>query len=588
MEPSDSRVEVRHVDLEAEGEAAASKDSRLEKLKQDRLAKAQEPRPIGCGQLLTAEQHKAHITEHFERCKKQLELGGRVGDPRELEQALTGHGFKLSEVAATDVNGDGRVLKTTLRVEASSANEWERPWELASAKIHYSLWLEPECGGVPTQQLLDTRNRGRGDAITAPVEICIDEPPVRTEKQSDEVGLPEGLESAVKTMRRGETARISIRPNAEASPMARPRAASGLNSVVGFPEGHVHHGKAVVAELTLVNFDNPGSVMMMNAEEELDKAAECKGLGNQRFKIGDYDRALRRYRRALELLEYDENRNFTGWDEEQKVVQAKERVSVLNNMAMVYFKLGDYDESRKICGRVLASEPSNAKAKYRRAMAYLATGGEHITDGIDDLKAVVAQEPGNTQAKKELAKGKRALKAYKETPEAKEARAKGMSSGLKNMFETKKGQGSRSRSSGAKPGTAGAAVPTQSDQLVSATEKLAQLEAAEAIKKKDGGKQITGDEGSNKSPCKNRDAKAKQSTATDEGEMPSDVNALLAKMADEAGIDINSLPDLMASYDKKHVGGLAAQAEGGGLAKDMQGLDSLEAELDALEAQLDS
>ena len=70
--------------------------------------------------------------------------------------------------------------------------------------------------------------------------------------------------------------------------------------------------------------------------------------------------------------------------------------------------------------------------------------------------------------------------------------------------------------------------------------------------------------------------------------MPSDVNALLSKMADEAGIDINSLPDLMARYDKKHAGGLRAQADGGGLGKDIQGLDSLEAELDALEAQLDS
>lgn len=70
--------------------------------------------------------------------------------------------------------------------------------------------------------------------------------------------------------------------------------------------------------------------------------------------------------------------------------------------------------------------------------------------------------------------------------------------------------------------------------------------------------------------------------------MPSDVNALLKKMADEAGIDINSLPDLMAGYEKKNAGGLAAKAEGGGLGKDLQGLDSLEAQLNALEAQLDS
>jgi len=368
----------------------------------------------------------------------------------------------------------------------------------------------------------------------------------------------------------------------------------------------------LVAEVTLVNFENPGSVMMMSADEELEKAAECKHLGNQRFKRGDYARALRRYKRALELLEYDEKRNFVGWEAEQKALQAKESVSVLNNLAMVQFKLGDYDESRKMCGRVLAAEPGNAKAKYRRAAAYLAMGGEHIADSIDELRAVLALEPTNNQAKKELAKAKKALKVaapphfyvatpslcvsvscvsvsvlpmygaaqeYKETPEAKEAQARGMSSGLKNMFD---------RPSSAKAESATAPLAgTESSELISATEKLAQLEAAEAAKKRK--KQGSGGGGSKKTD--NTKAQAQSSAAELRKlheDMPADVNALLAKMAGEAGIDINSLPELMAGYDKKHAGGLRAQATGGGLGKDMQGLDSLEAELDALEAQLGS
>ena len=613
MEASDGRAEVRRVDLDAEGAAAAAKDSRLEKLREDRLSKPETPRRITFGQLLTAAQHKAHIAEHYERCKAQgLELGGRVGGSKELELSLTGHGFKLSEVAATDVNGDGRVLKTTLHVEESRAQEWERPWELARAKVCYTLWLEPECGGVPSQQLTSTSGGGSGSGTAAPVEIWVDEPPVPAAGQSEtEAGLPEGLEAALKTMRRGETARVSIRPNAKPPPANRPRAGSS-STAAGFPEGHAHCGKALVAEVTLVNFENPGSVMMMSADEELEKAAECKHLGNQRFKRGDYARALRRYKRALELLEYDEKRNFVGWEAEQKALQAKERVSVLNNLAMVQFKLGDYDESRKMCGRVLAAEPGNAKAKYRRAAAHLAMGGEHIADSIDELRGVLALEPTNNQAKKELAKAKKALKVaaplhfyvatpslcvsvsvlptygaaqdYKETPEAKEAQARGMSSGLKNMFD---------RPSSAKAEAATAPLAgTESSELISATEKLAQLEAAEAAKKK---KQGSGGGGgsSKKSPKKTGNTKAQaQSSAAElrklHEDMPADVNALLAKMAGEAGIDINRLPELMAGYDQKHAGGLRAQAEGGGLGKDMQGLDSLEAELDALEAQLGS
>jgi hypothetical protein len=579
-------MEVRHVDLDAGVDAAAAaKDSRLEKLREDRVAKAAEPRPIVYGQLLTAEQHKTHITEHFERCKaKKLEVGARVGGARELEQALTAHGFKLSEVAATDVTGDGRVLKTTLHVDESSANEWERPWELARATIQCTLWLEPQGGGAP-MQLLHT-NGGTGGRAAAPIAIWIDEPPEPTDTQpQDQVGLPEGLESALKTMRRGETARVSIRPDATKLPTSRPCSGS---SIVGFPEGHAHYGKALVAEVTLISFENPSSVMMMGADEELEKAAECKSLGNRRFKNGDYGRALRRYKRALELLEYDEKRNFAGWEEDQKVLQAKERVSVLNNMAMVHFKVGEYDVSRKICGRVLAAQPSNTKAKYRRGMAYLATGGEHIADGIDDLKAVLAQEPTNNQAKKELAKAKKALKAYKETPEAKEAQAKGLSSGLKNMFETKK-KAQRQDSNDV------FSSPSESSKLISATEKLAQLEAAEAAKKKKdssspqkNNKKTTLKHGQGHSNVAGAAVSASADLRKVHDQMPSDVNALLSKMADEAGIDINSLPDLMARYDKKHAGGLRAQADGGGLGKDIQGLDSLEAELDALEAQLDS
>ena len=33
-------------------------------------------------------------------------------------------------------------------------------------------------------------------------------------------------------------------------------------------------------------------------------------------------------------------------------IQSTERISVLNNMAMVYYKMEDYDESRKMSGRV--------------------------------------------------------------------------------------------------------------------------------------------------------------------------------------------------------------------------------------------
>ena len=116
------------------------------------------------------------------------------------------------------------------------------------------------------------------------------------------------------------------------------------------------------------------------------------------------------------------------------------------------------------------------------------------------------------------------------------------------------------------------------------------------------------------------------STAADlrklHSELPPDVDALLAKMAKEAGIDPATLPERMANFDRANAGaqppppfalqvyssgasglrlagssselrvlcsgGLSAQAAGGGLGKDMAGLDQAMAELDAMEAQLDN
>ena len=65
---------------------------------------------------------------------------------------------------------------------------------------------------------------------------------------------------------------------------------------------------------------------------------QVKALGNARFKAADYRRAMRRYKRALEVLEYDQKRDFVDWEEEQRATQAKERVLVLNNMAAVLLK----------------------------------------------------------------------------------------------------------------------------------------------------------------------------------------------------------------------------------------------------------
>ena len=210
-------------------------------------------------------------------------------------------------------------------------------------------------------------------------------------------------------------------------------------------------------------------------------------------------------------------------------MQAQERISVLNNMAMVY--LPAITTNRERCGRVLAAEPSNTKAKYCRGVAY-GDGRRTHHRRYRRLKAVAAQEPDNTQAKKELAKAKRVLKAYRKHLRPRQ-QARGMSSGLKNMFEAGPGQSGKILASSV---SGVERYSRRSSQLITATEKLAQLEAAEKSKK-----QKSPNGSSKKSPKKSKKTRAKQNSAVDgavptaaelrklHDEMPSDVNTLLSK-----------------------------------------------------------
>lgn len=108
------------------------------------------PPVAGCiQQMLTVEQHTDHIKEHIERCTaQQLKLGGRVGALKELEQALTHHGSKLSEMAATDVNSDSAKVaqQPTRHHAAKELDKWKKRTKYAAGKVYVA-----DVDGVPVQ-----------------------------------------------------------------------------------------------------------------------------------------------------------------------------------------------------------------------------------------------------------------------------------------------------------------------------------------------------------------------------------------------------------------------------------------------------
>jgi hypothetical protein len=161
----------------------------------------------------------------------------------------------------------------------------------ASALLHYVMdEPPPPMAEPPTATVTEAAAIAGLDAAAAaiaglqagqPQSLTVPPPP-----------LPGGVEAALRTMRRGERARVSLRPapastsaSAAAADTAEERgtaAGAAANDdeeqggLVGYPPGHRHHGVALVVELHLVDFTNPTSVMLMEPAEELRMATMAR------------------------------------------------------------------------------------------------------------------------------------------------------------------------------------------------------------------------------------------------------------------------------------------------------------------------
>ncbi|XP_024945255.1 sperm-associated antigen 1 [Cephus cinctus] len=104
-------------------------------------------------------------------------------------------------------------------------------------------------------------------------------------------------------------------------------------------------------------------------------AEQEKEKGNEAFKIGDYDEALRLYNSSIYI---------------------EPTISAYNNLAITYIKLSRYDDAVRECNRVLCMEYMNIKALLRRALAseYL----KKKSQALADYEAVLILEPVNKVA----------------------------------------------------------------------------------------------------------------------------------------------------------------------------------------------
>lgn len=210
----------------------------------------------------------------------------------------------------------------------------------------------------------------------------------------DEEQVIDGLDRAVKTMKKGEISVVIIQPE------------------YGFGSSESQQQLAVVPpnatliyEVEMVSFIKEKESWDMNTQEKVEAAGKKKEEGNLLFKAGKYHRASKRYEKAAGFIEYDSTFN----DEEKQQAKLLKISCNLNNAACK-LKLKEYKEVVKLCTKVLEVDGRNVKALYRRAQAYIQLVDLDLAEM--DIKKALEIDPDNRDVKVEYKFLKERVKEY--------------------------------------------------------------------------------------------------------------------------------------------------------------------------------
>ncbi|XP_012068191.1 70 kDa peptidyl-prolyl isomerase isoform X2 [Jatropha curcas] len=254
-----------------------------------------------------------------------------------------------------DVTGDAKVLKKILKEGEGTlvANEG------AIVTIRYTARLQE--GTVFEKKGLDGEH---------PLQFVTDEEQVIA-----------GLDRAAATMKKGEQAVLTIHPE------------YGFGSIeVKRDLAIVPPSSVLVYEVEMLDFLKEKAPWEMNNQEKIEAACIKKEEGNLLFKSGKYQKAGKKYDKAVDYVVEEESFG----DNEQKLVKSL-IVSCWLNGAACSLKLDDLQGAIKLCSKVLDIEYNNVKALYRRAQAYI-----RILDLFSaevDIKKALEVDPQSREVK---------------------------------------------------------------------------------------------------------------------------------------------------------------------------------------------
>ncbi|XP_042006210.1 peptidyl-prolyl cis-trans isomerase FKBP62-like isoform X2 [Salvia splendens] len=261
----------------------------------------------------------------------------------------------LSLKPVIDVTGDLKVKKKVLKEGEGTVTANDG----ATVTIRYTAMLED--GTV-------FERKGFGDE--QPLQFITDEEQVIA-----------GLDRAVSTMKKHELSLITISPEYGFG-----------NTEVKMEFSLVQPSSTILYEVEMLDFIREKAPWEMSTPERIEAATRKKEEGNQLFKIGKYQRAAKKYEKAVDYVSQDEP--YTDGDE--KIIKPL-TISCWSNGAACCLKLNNFREAIDLCSKILNEESCNVKALYRRAQAYM--GIAELLLAELDIKKALEVDPQNREMK---------------------------------------------------------------------------------------------------------------------------------------------------------------------------------------------
>lgn len=201
--------------------------------------------------------------------------------------------------------------------------------------------------------------------------------------EGSEVGLPEGVDRAMRRFCRGEKSIIDLKGRHQTYGSSPPA------------EYELPADAPLQFTIFLKNYEKVPATWEMTTAQKLAGAKEAKERGTAFLQQNKLKLALNKYTRVKEILEFE-----NSLDPEDKKERDALILAAYLNMSLTCSKLGDQMSCVKYCDKALEVSPNHVKAMFRKAGAKFALSD--VEEALAIYQKIVELEKDNKAAQQQI------------------------------------------------------------------------------------------------------------------------------------------------------------------------------------------